>query len=747
MQNNHAHIFVATAPKGVTGLLADELRALGAGHIREVTAGVLFSGALEAGYRACLWSRTASRVLLQLGRFAAPDADALHAGAQTINWDDHLTAQGTLAVDVNVRSSRLKHSQFAAQRVKDAIVDQFRGRHGLRPSVDLERPDLRINVFIDRDVASVAIDLSGESLHRRGYREDTVVAPLKQNLAAAILLRAGWPEIAHGGGGFVDPMCGSGTLLVEAAWIAGDRAPALLRQVFGFDRWLGHVPRLWQRLREEAQGRAADGERRIPSMRGFDADPRSVRAARENVAAAGVAGHVRIDRLDVADVPGPDAPTGLLAVNPPYGERLGASDELEALYARLGATLRARYQGWEAAVFTGNPPLGRLIGLKARRVHTFYNGAIECRLLRFAVAPEHFEASREERAQAASERPLGEGAQMFANRLRKNMQALKPWAEREGIACYRIYDADMPEYAAAIDLYRSGEPYLVVQEYVPPKTVAEDRARQRLRDMLNAIPPTLGVSREQVFLKRRERQRGAAQYERQAQTGAFHEVREGPCRLLVNFSDYLDTGLFLDHRLTRSMVGELARGRDMLNLFCYTATASVHAALAGARSTTSVDMSATYLDWARRNFALNGIDPRVHVLVQADCLWWLAQQAGEPRAPRYGVIFLDPPTFSNSKRMQSTFDVQRDHGVLVRQAASLLAEGGVLVFSTNRQRFRLDLDGLAGLGIEDVSDRTIPRDFARNAKIHRCWLIRAPARPPGAAPARPGLHPAPWHAS
>ncbi len=734
MQSSPTHSFFATAPKGVTSLLADELRALGAGHIREVTAGVLFAGTLEAGYRACLWSRTASRVLLQLSRFAAPDADALHAGVQAVDWDDHLAAGGTLAVDVNVRGSRLRHSQFAAQRVKDAIADQRRARHGVRPSVDLERPDLRINVFIDRDVASVAVDLSGESLHRRGYREDTVVAPLKQNLAAAILLRAGWPEIARGGGGFVDPMCGSGTLLVEAAWIAGDRAPALLRRDFGFDRWLGHVPLLWQRVREEAEARAADGERRIPSMRGFDADTRSVRAARENVAAAGVAGHVRIDRLEVAAVPAPEVPTGLLAVNPPYGERLGESGELRTLYARLGGMLRARYQGWEAAVFTGNPPLGRLIGLKARRVHTFYNGAIECRLLRFTVAPEHFEVSREERAQAAGERPLGKGSQMFANRLRKNMQALKPWAEREGVTCYRIYDADMPEYAAAIDLYRSTEPYLVVQEYAPPRTVAEDKARQRLRDMLNAIPPTLGVSREQVFLKRRERQRGAVQYERQAQTRAFHEVREGPCRLLVNFSDYLDTGLFLDHRLTRAMVGELARGRDMLNLFCYTATASVYAALAGARSTVSVDMSATYLDWARRNFALNGIDPRVHVLVQADCLWWLEQQAGDPRARRYGVIFLDPPTFSNSKRMQSTFDVQRDHATLVRQAARLLAADGVLVFSTNRQRFHLDLAGLAGLRIEDLSERTIPRDFARNATIHRCWLIRAPGRPPDVWP-------------
>jgi 23S rRNA (guanine2445-N2)-methyltransferase / 23S rRNA (guanine2069-N7)-methyltransferase len=726
METSSGHNFFATAPKGITSLLAEELRALGAEHVREVTAGVMFTGVLELGYRACLWSRTASRVLLQLGRFAAPDPDALYAGVLAIAWDDHLAEDGTLAVDVSARGPGITHSQFAAQRVKDAIVDQFRARHHARPSVDLDRPDLRINVFIDRDVASIAIDLSGDSLHRRGYREDTVVAPLKQNLAAAILLRAGWPEIARGGGGFVDPMCGSGTLLIEAAWIAGDRAPALQRRDFGFDRWLGHVPRLWQRLSEEARARAADGEQRMPPMRGFDADLRSVRAARENVDAAGLAAHVRIDKVDVAAVPAPETPTGLLVVNPPYGERIGEAGELQRLYAQLGETLRSRYQGWEAAVFTGNPPLGRFIGLKARRVHTFYNGAIECRLLRFIVAPEHFEKTEAERVRAAIDRPLGEGAQMFANRLRKNLQALKRWAEQEGVSCYRLYDADMPEYAAAIDLYHSDRLYVVVQEYAAPKTVAEDKARQRLRDMLNAIPPTLGVSREQVFLKRRERQRGAAQYERQAQIGEFHEVREGPCRLLVNFSDYLDTGLFLDHRLTRALVGDMARGRDLLNLFCYTATASVHAALAGARSTTSVDMSATYLDWAQRNFRLNGIDPQRNGMVQADCLQWLEQQAEDPRAARYGVIFLDPPTFSNSKRMQSSFDVQRDHPVLVRRAASLLADDGALVFSTNRQRFRLDAEALVGLQVEEISAKTVPRDFARNPGIHRCWLVRSP---------------------
>jgi 23S rRNA (guanine2445-N2)-methyltransferase / 23S rRNA (guanine2069-N7)-methyltransferase len=718
--------FFATAPKGITNLLVEELSALGATDVREVTAGALFAGTMETAYRACLWSRTASRVLLQLAQFPAMDTEALYAGIRDLDWGDHLAAEGTLAVDVNVRSSGITHSHFAAQRIKDAIVDQFRERGLPRPSVDLQQPDLRLNVFIDRDAVSVNLDLSGESLHRRGYRADTVVAPLKQNLAAAILLRAGWAEIAAAGGGFVDPMCGSGTLLIEAAWIAGDVAPALQRPQFGFERWLGHVPAMWQRLREEALTRAADGAARIPAMRGFDADLRSVRAARENIEAAGLADHVSVDRVDIAGVPAPSQATGLLLVNPPYGERLGAG-EIEALqqtYSQLGETLRRNYRGWEAAVFTGNPPLGRFIGIKARRVHTFFNGAIECRLLRFTVAPEHFEKSAAERAIAAAERPLSEGAQMFANRLRKNLRELTRWADREGISCFRLYDADMPEYAAAIDLYRSDRLYVVVQEYAAPKTIDENKARQRLRDLLHAIPSTLSVHRDQVFLKHRQRQQGSSQYERLEERGEFHEVREGPCRLLVNFTDYLDTGLFLDHRITRTMVGAAARDRDVLNLFCYTATASVHAALGGARSTTSVDMSATYLQWAQRNFDLNGMDRASHLLVQADCLQWLAAQSEDGRARRYGLIFLDPPTFSNSKRMDVTFDVQRDHALLVGQAMALLDRGGQLLFSTNRQRFSLDQSLPQRFLVEDISAATLPRDFARNPRIHRCWRLR-----------------------
>ena len=323
-------------------------------------------------------------------------------------------------------------------------------------------------------------------------------------------------------------------------------------------------------------------------------------------------------------------------------------------------------------------------------------------------------------------RSLGEGpgARMFANRLRKNLRTLGAWARREGVDCYRLYDADMPEYAVAVDLYQGASLWVHCQEYAPPRSVDPAQAAHRLDEAMAVLPDVLGVAPEQVFLKVRQRQKGANQYEKIAQEGRFHEVREGPCRLLVNFTDYLDTGLFLDHRRTRVLVGQLAGGRSFLNLFAYTGSASVHAALGGASSTTTVDLSHTYQEWARRNLALNGIKGPLHRLIQADCLEWLEQSSRGATGDRYGVIFLDPPTFSSSKRMRGTLDVQRDHARLVRQAVHLLEPDGILIFSNNFRRFRMDPQILGQFAVEDITARTLPRDFARNPRIHNCWMIR-----------------------
>jgi 23S rRNA (guanine2445-N2)-methyltransferase / 23S rRNA (guanine2069-N7)-methyltransferase len=342
-----------------------------------------------------------------------------------------------------------------------------------------------------------------------------------------------------------------------------------------------------------------------------------------------------------------------------------------------------------------------------------------------------FDVSAEWRKAPVKPAPLGRtpGVEMFANRLTKNLRHLGKWARRTGVTCWRAYDADLPDYAVAIDLYAEaagGELWAHVAEYAPPASIDPERAQARLADIVAVVPEALAVEPERVVLKQRRRQRGTAQYERQAETGCYLTVEEGGLRFLVNLTDYLDTGLFLDHRLTRGLVRDLAADRRFLNLFAYTGSASVYAAAGGASSTTTVDMSAVYLDWAKRNMRENGFaEGARHRFIRADVLRWLAEEAGRA-AGAYGLIFLDPPTFSNSKRMgEATFDVQRDHVGLLRQATELLAPGGEIVFSTNSRRFKLDEEALAGLAVRDVTRETIPEDFARNPRIHKCYRITA----------------------
>jgi 23S rRNA (guanine2445-N2)-methyltransferase / 23S rRNA (guanine2069-N7)-methyltransferase len=736
--------FFVTTPKGCEPLLLDELQQMGIAGASLGVGGVSFRGELEVAYRACLWSRVGNRVLMSLARFKALSPEALYAGVQRLDWSEHLDSSGTLAVDCFVRSSAITHSHYAALKVKDAVVDQFRERVGQRPSVDLANPDVRLNLYLFRNQARLALDLSGDSLHRRGYREDGGPAPLKENLAAAILLHARWPASAASGGALIDPMCGSGTLPIEAALIAADIAPGSLGRHFGFERWLGHVPALWRRLLDEAQARKQQGLARLPPIFGFDQDARAVRVARKNLQRAGLAGKLLIEPCELARIETPAAtPPGLLVVNPPYGERLGEGEPLSLLYRQLGDVFKQHFEGWRAALFTGNATLVRALRLRHEQRYDLYNGALPCQLYLYQIAPEQFVEQRGKGAATAKVSPWAsasgslhaleaqsDGARMLQNRLRKNLRHLERWARRNAVTCYRVYDADLPEYAVAIDLYQAEQRWAVVQEYAAPIEVEPALARTRLQEALGAVQEVLEIPAQYVELKTRRRQRGAEQYEKLGQGARLHKVEEGGSAFWVNFSDYLDTGLFLDHRLTRGMIRQAAKDQDFLNLFAYTGTASVQAAAGGARSTTTVDMSHGYLDWARRNLELNGFASPNHQLIAADCLEWLrAQTAKRPLEKRYGLIFLDPPTFSNSKRMTAAFDVQRDHVSLIRQAARLLAPGGELLFSNNYRRFRLDREALTGLEVADISAATLPEDFRRNAKIHRCWRICWAARP------------------
>jgi 23S rRNA (guanine2445-N2)-methyltransferase / 23S rRNA (guanine2069-N7)-methyltransferase len=710
--------FFATCAKGLEYLLVDELRALGAQDPREALAGVHFDADLPLAYRACLWSRLASRILMPIAEFDAPEDTALYHAVQAIDWQRHLAPEGLLAVDANLFASQLNHARYAEQRVKDAIVDQMRSATGARPSVDTEHPDVRINLAVKRDRAILSIDLSGTSLHRRGWRQGQGDAPLKENLACAVLLRGGWPETWRDGGSLLDPMCGSGTLLIEGARIAADIAPGLNRDYFGFLRWRGHHAAIWDGLLAEAVQRAEVGRAAMrPAFFGFDSDPIAIATAQRNAVSAGVAEFIALEIRAVEElVPPAGAAPGLVVCNPPYDERLAAD---ASLYREFGAALKRGFAGWRAAVLTGDEALGRALGLRPDKRYTLYNGALKCSLLRIDTIQASEGAAR-------APRVLSEGAQMVANRLRKTLRAGKSWREREAISCFRAYDADLPEYAAAIDVYRGvlaggagGEQtWLHVQEYLAPSEIPPETTQQRLADLVRAAVDVFEVPRERVALKTRQRGKGGEKYGRMDRRGEFLQVREGEALLWVNLFDYLDTGLFLDHRPLRLRIAREAEHQRVLNLFCYTGAVSVQAAVGGATSTTSVDLSATYLEWAARNLAVNDATGREHRLVQADALAWLEAERGE-----YDVIFCDPPTFSNSARADD-FDLQREHARLLRAAMARLAPDGLLLFSNNFRRFRLDPLLASEFDVRDIGPATIPADFSRNPRIHAAWEFR-----------------------
>lgn len=730
-QTSLTHTLIATCAAGLEELVREEIASFGGREIERGKGVVAWQGDLATAYRACLWSRFASRILLQLAAFPAPDDTELYRQCGLINWRQHMDAGTTFAIDCTLSDSSITHSQYAALRVKDALVDQFRERDGQRPSVQVERPDVQIHLHIHSDQAILALDLSGESLHRRGYRVEGAIAPLKESLAAGIVALAGWTKAIPPDTMFLDPMCGSGTLLIEAALIHGDSAPGLGRRYFGFLGWRQHDQGLWSQLVDEAIAREEVGfDRPWPVILGYDADPVVVAAARKNIEQAGLGEKIRVKQGQLATLKRP-ADKGLLVCNPPYGERLGGIDEAAQLYRALGRVARAEFPGWRVGFFIAAPDFGDRFGLPWTASHRLYNGPLACRL--FCAEVGEAEPEPEFQWQVVSPALEGEGAD-FANRLVKNLNRMLKWAQREDITCFRVYDRDLPDYNVVIDLYGK---WVHVQEFAPPATIDADLAAKRFSLVLSVIREVLGVRRDRIFIKTRKKQKGKQQYQKQSARHKMHEVREGGCFFLVNFTDYLDTGLFLDHRITRARIGRLAAGKRFLNLFGYTGTATIHAARGGAASTATVDLSATYLNWTRMNLALNGFGGPSHVTIQEDCLQWLERSGSRapgrkvgmyqkqgPPAGRYDLIFVDPPTFSNTKKDNRVFDVQRDHVRLLELAMEHLAPGGLLIFSTNFRKFVLDESLGLRFAVSDISRETIPFDFERNSRIHQCWEFR-----------------------
>ena len=699
--------FWALTSKGVEELLAEEIRGQG-GEIVKVTMGVVrFKAELRTGYQLCLWSRLATRILRLIQSEPVTAESDIYQVAQKIDWPQQMSLRNTLAVDCVGKHPKIDNTQFGAIRLKDAIVDQFREETGNRPDVDRMDPDVRFQVRLDKTHFHFLQDFSGPSLHQRGYRAGQGEAPLKEHLAAALLKRSGWQAEQP----LFDPFCGSGTIVLEAALIALNKAPGLSREKFAFEGWPGHRDAVWQQLKQEAKA----AERTIAAtvqFWGSDFDERNLAKARQNAARAGVAAYVHFDYADATALKAPVSSTaGVIVTNPPYGERLGDLPSLIPLYSKFSLELKQHYQGWRLAIITSNTDLLRALRLSKSKSYKFTNGPLDCDFTLFDLTEKQVAVSSDAPALFFSE------SSSFGNRLAKNLKQLQKWAKKEGISCYRLYDADIPEYNVAVDWY-DGE--VVVHEYAAPATVDEQVSQKRLFDVVNQVPQVLGISSDKMILKVREKQKGTSQYQALNKAGQYKEVSEYGAKFLVNLRDYLDTGLFLDHRITRRMIQQQAKAKTVLNLFAYTGSASVHAAIGGAASVTTVDMSNTYLDWAKRNFTINGLTGKQYQFEQADCLQWLSRCRAQ-----FDLIFVDPPTFSNSKRMQDSWDVQRDHVNLLNMLTPRLAPGGKVIFSNNKRRFKIDTVALndAGWQVKDISAATLPEDYKRNPNIHVCFEL------------------------
>lgn len=700
-------------------MLLSELQTIGADDTKIHTGGVAFKGEIKLAYKACLWSRIASRILFQLKTFNIESDEDLYQQVYDIDWSQHFDVDNTIAIDCFSSHKTVNNSHFATLRIKDAVVDQFMKEINQRPSIDREHPEIRINAYLSDKQCMLYLDLSGDALHKRAYRQAAGSAPLRETLAASMLYRAKWQTFYEQGLPLYDPMCGSGTLLIEATMMAANIAPGLLRENYGFFHWKHFLQNDWDTLLDEAQAAKQHGLNNKIIIRGSDSDEVLVGIARKNIEAAGLSSLIKVTLQDATkDLSPPVNTAGLLITNPPYGKRIGQIQVLRTLYHRFGQQLKANFDGWVAVIITSEPELARSIGLRSFHKNTLFNGALKSVLYQYRINSGAVSVSKDNTdTEGTASQVASEHAAMFINRLKKNYKHLKKWARKNSISCYRVYDADIPQYAVAIDIYAH---WVHVQEYQAPKTIDKNKAFQRINDVIDVVADVLETKQDYVVLKTRKKQGGSSQYEKLDKKNHRTIVKENDLKFYINMYDYIDTGLFLDHRKTREIIKGLAADRSFLNLFAYTGSVTVYAAAGGAKTTTTIDMSNTYLDWAQDNLALNDFVGDKHDFIRDDCLVWLSNAVKEKK--KYQLIFIDPPTFSNSKKMSSSLDINRDHVQLLSDCLELLTSDGVIIFSTNAKGFKLDNDLTESCYIKEITSLTTTEDFRRKP-LHKCWCL------------------------
>ena len=742
--------FFARCAGGFEQVLAQELRALGARRVRPLKGGVSFFGKLADGYRACLWSRVATRIQLVLARVPAADADELYRGALAVEWERHVPSGATIAVDAHGENPQLRNTQFSALRVKDALCDRLRDARGWRPDVDARDPGVAIDVAVHQQKATLYLNLSGTSLHRRGYREDGVQteAPLKETLAAGLLLAADWPALAQKGAMLIDPMCGSGTLAIEAAMIARDIAPGIFRESWGFDSWAQHDRALWEDLLTDAYARRAVASSGLRVLAG-DLDERAIDIARENVRRAGVEDTVRLFVDDAARLSrhlGPlrnrAMPAGLLVANPPYGERLLGEASLPDVYAALSTAVESLPQAWGVALITPDASVDTALGRIPAKTIDCYNGPIRTWVRVYETTGEA-PLTHEVVSLAGVQRRVvisEANSAQFAARLRKVARERARWARREGVSCYRVYDCDLPDYALSVDLWQgsvlesdtgtsSGEPerFLVVEERPRRASVDTQRAARRFADAVVLAAALLDVSAGNIVRKPWKDHRASA---RRRSDSSHHMpvlVAEHGYEFVVDLAADQASTLPLYLRGVRAEAAALASGSGQTAaLFAESAAAAVAMLGGGAQGVTLVDGAQERLEAARESLRRNGFRDKRSRGVRAEVRSWLRTE--ERNHHRYDLVLCVAPEWLSSRDAggKADWDLQRDHAELLLAASKLLSATGAILFAFAEGDCKPDIGALkaAKLECEDASGRVLPHDFERSRTKPCCLIIR-----------------------
>ena len=698
-----------SCPKHLELLLRDELLSLGASEVSEGLAGVHLTATSDVMLKAVMWSRLANRIYIKLSSVHCANKKELYNAAMSIDWAKQCQEiPRTVSLKFNGTNKELKNTHFSSQVTKDAICDQLNDEFGIRPKV--VKSDGHLSVYLRLKFKQVDIyqDITGHSLHQRGYRGTNTLAPLKENLAAAVLIRAGWPEAAKNSHNLIDPMCGSGTLLTEGWLMACDMAPNLNLKSHALFSWIHFDSHKWTQMMLDAEARAALGmENYKGQMIGVDHHKDSIAQANGNL--ENMPHNKRISfqyqTLDKFRIP---PRNNIIVCNPPYGVRL--QKNYLSSWIHLRDWLKTKVTDAKAAVLTPDEAKGWLLGFRGTGSYSLLNGAIPIQLRLFNVNKDTQLNVPEGQLFA-----LPASAQMLANRLKKNQNSLNHWLEKEGIEAYRLYDADLPEYAVAIDCYQN---HVHIQEYKAPKTIESKKALAHLNHVMLAVQSVIQPKHEKIHLKTRQIQKDKDQYDKFNEQEDRFVINEQGRKYLVDLEQYLDTGLFLDHRWLRNQVQKISANKKVLNLFSYTGAISVAAAKGNATAVTSVDTSKTYQKWAEENFALNALRNAKHEFVRCDVMKFLQRTKDQ-----FDLIIADPPTFSNSHSRDEDWEVQKDQSVLINACMNLLASDGVLYFSCNFRKFVLDIDIEEKYSVEDITKKSFDPDFS-NSKIHRCYQIK-----------------------